>query len=263
MMKHFYPYLTPWAIILLFLFSACNKEVEEVDEDAMVDKTCYSDEYEITLEQVIPLLTYFVMPDDIEEYVEEVIQDGRYIPSDSYPEYTESLIKDIRNLANLLQKYKDGKSSYYPRNEVIDVLYFLLGNIMDIENHGGSMCINSYVIFPRLLQIAANLCPEAHELATDVSNDGRFGVIQLSNSYNSIMKFCAIIYQNSEGVFDIYFLPDTFNNIEKLVPLQSKSSKEQRFLLKSDSILVDDYIVSYCQECGSGKINIEKRRFER
>lgn len=123
--------------MLLFLFSACNKEVEEVDEDAMVDKTCYSDEYEITLEQVIPLLTYFVMPDDIEEYVEEVIQDGRYIPSDSYPEHTESLIKDIRNLANLLQKYKDGKSSYYPKNEVIDVLYFLLGNIMDIENHGG------------------------------------------------------------------------------------------------------------------------------
>lgn len=229
----------------------------------MVDKTCYSDEYEITLEQVIPLLTYFVMPDDIEEYVEEVIQDGRYVPSDSSPEYTESLIKDIRNLANLLQKYKDGKSSYYPKNELIDVLYILLGNIMDIENHGVSICINSYVIFPRLLQIATNLCPDAHELATDVSHDGKFGVIQLTNWYNSIMKFCAIIYQNSEGVFDIYFLPYTFNDIEKLVPLQSKSSKEQRFLLKSASILLEDYIVSYCQECGSGRINIEERRFER
>ena len=260
-MKHFYPYLTPWAIILLFLFSACNKEVEEVDEDSMVDKTCYSDEYEITLEQVIPLLTYFVMPDDIEEYVEEVIQDGRCIPSYRLPEETESLIKNIRNLANLLQQYKDGESSYYPKNELKEVLGALLGNIIDIEGHG-SMCIDSYVIFPRLLQIAANLCPDAHELATYVSHDGKFGVIQLTNWYNSHMKFYAIIYQNSEGVFDIYFLPDTFNNITKLVPLKSKSSKEQRFLLKAvyhPFTGGTEYIISYCQEYESDVINIEER----
>ena len=262
MMKHFYPYLTPWAIMLLLLCSACNKEVENVEEDAIVSESCYHEEFEITLEDLIPLLHYFVMPDDIEEYVEEVIQDGRCIPSYRLPEETESLIMNIRDLANLLQQYKDGESSYYPKNELKEVLGALLGNIIDIEGHG-SMCIDSYVIFPRLLQIAANLCPDAHELATYVSNDGKFGVIQLTNWYNPIMKFCAIIYQNSEGVFDIYFLPYTFNNIEKLVPLQSKSSKEQRFLLKSASILVDDYIVSYCQECGSGRINIEERRFER
>ena len=174
----------------------------------------YMSELSYTLDDIVRLMQRDIMPDDISEYIDGVIADGEYIPIVS-SEDSELIVPSIRSLAKELDDFKDKKRQHFPYENLHQVLNSLVWRVGYMESEGYEIDPRGIIIFPRLLDISACLCPDINLLANHTSVDKRIGVLNLSG-FNSAYDFAALIAKSDEGGCRIEFLPQNFSRINKV-----------------------------------------------
>lgn len=203
----------------------------------------YYEELHFSPNDIVHALTPMDIPDRIDYYVDALIADGKFIPGLfrwGTPEEAAEYLNEIRELANKLQLYKDGKNLYFPQKELKQFLEYLMHEMAYIDNHGGYVEPRDFIIFPRLLEIGTSLCPDIHQIADYCSNDGKLGVVTFE-VYNCTYNFAALVTRGDESL-EIRYLPDGFTNINKVRKIGSTESYT-RYLLSFEN---SDREIYYC-----------------
>ena len=192
----------------------------------------YYNEFIFSIDDIIHVLNP-IEPENIKSYINSIIIAGEFIISRHDKENT---IIAIRDLANQLQSYKDGKQGYFPDKELKKTLTNLLSDIAYVDNHGPGIVPRDFIIFPRLLEIAARLCPDISKMATHTSLDKNVGVITIDSQYNSNYDFTAIIVK-TEDAYRIQYLPRCSDKINKIRYLNTSEHSSQYLLSYEDTNL--------------------------
>ena len=174
-----------------------------------------------------------VEPENIKSYINAIIVDGEFVINRHDKENT---IIAIRDLASKLQSYKDGKQDYFPDKELKEISEGLLYEIAYVDNHGPGVAPRDFIIFPRLLEIAASLCPDINKMATHTSLDKNVGIITINSGYNSTYDFTAIIAK-AGNAYRIHYLPHFYDKINKIRFLNTSEHSSQYLLSYEDTNL--------------------------
>ena len=171
----------------------------------------YYNEFTFSIDDVLSAMGT-VEPNNIKAYIDDVIADGKFI-MERYD--VEGEVSEIRDVADKLQAYKDGKRGYFPNKELKQLLVGMMHEIAYVDNHRPGVCPRDFIIFPRLLEIGASLCPDITMLAAHTSNDKRVGVVEIPSNYNSLYTFTALITKAGKGC-KISYLPESLCRINKV-----------------------------------------------
>lgn len=201
---------------------------------------------ELSLDDIIKNLQPIKYPQNIRAYVDEVIADGKHLIC-SHLEDKDKQIKAIQNLADNLQGYKNGTKRYFPKEELDNVLDFLINSIGYVESHAGYLNADDVKIFPRLLELAANICPDINLMATHTSTDKNMGVINIYPQYIGGYDFTAIIAKNNRGGFNINYLPQYQTQITRIRLIDNTNNPKQYLLSQeyNDNLFSVIYIADY------------------
>lgn len=178
-----------------------------------------------------------VEPNNIKAYIDDVIADGKFIME---RHDVEGVVSEIRDVADKLQAYKDGKRSYFPNKELKKLLVGMMHEIAYVESHGSGVVPRDFLIFPRLLEIGARLCPDITLLATHTSNDKRAGVVEIPSNYNDLYIFTALITKAGKGC-KISYLPESLCEINKVRYVGSNEYDHFYVLTHEDQYLIPEY----------------------
>lgn len=208
-----------------------------VDGDADgEDKEFYFDgEFFLSFRDMLSLFNTYDEPENIRKYIDEIIADGKYLTF--YRDYDDSraaLVVRIRQVADMLQKYRDGKSKHYPVKEVFDVVGSMLFEVAYVDNHGGTINPREAIIIPRLLDIAASLAPDIYKIAEHCSADGKLGIMTVKSGYNNQYDFMALVTKGENG-YIIRHLPDCFAKLNKVRKVGDSEHSTQYVLSFEDA----------------------------
>ena len=194
-------------------------EAEDYDDSSTDDENeefYFYSEFCLSFRDILPKFNYYSEPNDIRKYVDEIIADGKYLSFYcDYDDGVKELVTEIRKVADMLQKYRDGKSKYYPVKEVFDVVGSMLFEVAYVDNHGGMIDPREAIIIPRLLDIAASLAPDIYKIAEHCSADGKLGIMTVKSGYNNQYDFMALVTKGENG-YIIRHLPDCFAKLNKV-----------------------------------------------
>lgn len=194
-------------------------EAEDYDDSSIDDENeefCFYNEFYLSFRDILPKFNSYNEPDDIRKYVDEIIADGKYLSFyRDYDDGVKELVTEIRMVADMLQKYRDGKSKYYPVKEVFEVVGSMLFEVAYIDNHGGIIDPREAIIIPRLLDIAASLAPDIYKIAEHCSADGELGIMTVKSGYNNQYDLMALVTKGENG-YIIRHLPDCFAKLNKV-----------------------------------------------
>ena len=192
----------------------------------------YYDEFCFSVDDILHAMNP-VEPENIKAYIDDIIVDGEFV-IDRYDK--ENSVAAIRDLADKLQSYKDGCQKYFPDKELNAVLSHLLHEIAYADNHADWLIPRDFIIFPRLLEIAASLCPDICRMATYTSPNKNVGIITIESGYNSQYDFTAVIAE-TEDAYSIHYLPQSFCRINKIRHVGSSDYRELYLLSYEDGCL--------------------------
>jgi len=192
----------------------------------------YYNEFNFSIDEIIHA-TNPIEPENIKSYIDDIIVDGEFVISRHNKANT---IIAIRDLASQLQSYKEGKQGYFPDKELKETLTNLLCDIAYVDNHAPGVTPRDFIIFPRLLEIAASLCPDINKMATHTSLDKNVGVTTIDSQYNSSYDFTAIIAK-AGNTYRIHYLPHFYDKINKIRCLNTSEYSSQYLLSYEDTNL--------------------------
>lgn len=195
----------------------------------------YDSELTFSVDDVIKAINP-VEPDNIKLYIDDIISDGKFIIERNDKE---NMITAIRDLANKLQSYKNGEKKYFPDKELKEILTNMLGEIAYVDNHRPDIAPRDFIIFPRLLEITASLCPDISKIATYTSTDKNLGVVTIGAQFYEY-DFTALITK-VENVCKIHYLPQSLRKINKIRHVRSTDCSEQYLLSNEDQSLCPEY----------------------
>ncbi len=179
----------------------------------------------------------------VNDYINWLIQDiDKYMLV--HCEDSEQTFRSIQNLANKLQRFKDGNLKYFPIVEFKDALGTILFKIAREEGHGNGNT-QACLVFLRLLEIGAYICPDINIMATHCSEDKKIGIVQLESGYNDYFIFRAIISSTDYGHYEICYLPkdcfgEKFNKFRRI----GQNDRNLYLLSNEDNTLNDLYLIT-------------------
>ena len=213
-------------------------EAEDYDDSSTDDENeefYFYSEFCLSFRDILPKFNYYSEPNDIRKYVDEIIADGKYLSFYcDYDDGVKELVTEIRKVADMLQKYRDGKSKYYPVKEVFDVVGSMLFEVAYVDNHGGMIDPREAIIIPRLLDIAASLAPDIYKIAEHCSADGKLGIMTVKSGYNNQYDFMALVTKGENG-YIIRHLPDCFAKLNKVRKVGDSEHSTQYVLSFEDA----------------------------
>ena len=233
--------------------SVGNQEILEADiTDTIVAESAETEE--MSLDEIINKLQPINYPNDIRAYVDEIIADGEHLIC-SHRDIKEEQKKAVQDVADKLQAYKNGTRRYFPKEELDNVLNFLMNSIGYVESHAVYLIAKDVEIFPRLLQLAANVCPDINMMAAHTSTDKNMGIISINPAYIGGYNFNAIIAKADKG-YKIQFLPNYTNPINRLRLIEGTDNPKQYLLSTEENALkFYPYIAEYAQ---NGNVTIRE-----
>ena len=164
----------------------------------------FDSEKEIIVKEKVPgSLTK--LPDNIVDYLERKNIAGWYTG-----EFNKSNITE-------LQKFKEGKRKYYPKQEVHNALHAMQRNIESDFHYNGvisSSDVETYQnLFYNFIDIAVMLCKDINHLSNTCSSDHMIGLLDFCPGYEGIF-FHSIIYNTGNGTFKAHTLDIADNEHE-------------------------------------------------
>jgi hypothetical protein len=234
------------------LDTVIEQEILEADiTDTIATETAFE---ELSLNDIIKRLKPFKCPNDIKAYVDEIIADGENLIY-SHPDMKDDDKKAVQDLADKLQAYKNGTQRYFPKKELDNVLSTLMNSIGYVATHAGYLVAEDVEIFPRLLQLAASVCPDINLMAAHTSNDKNMGIININSIYTGGYNFHAIISKADKG-YKVHFLPEYNNEINRLRLIEGTDSPKKYILSAEDNDLLHyPYVADYAQ---NGNVTIHE-----
>ena len=240
--------------------SVDNQQTLEADiTDTIVAESVVTEES--SLSDIIQKLQPIKYPNDIKAYVDEIIADGQHLIC-SLPDLKDEQKKAIHDLADKLQAYKNGTRRYFPKEELDNVLNFMMNSIGYVESHAGYLVAEDVEIFPRLLQLAANVCPDINMMAAHTSTDKNMGVISINPAHIGGYNFNAIIAKADKG-YKIQFLPNYNNAVNRLRLIEGTDNPKKYLLSTEDNGLLSEPIIAEYAQNGNVTIRQLESDFNR
>ncbi|MBR5899527.1 MAG: hypothetical protein IKZ14_08695 [Muribaculaceae bacterium] len=233
--------------------SVSNQQILEADiTDTIVTESVATEES--SLSDLIKNLKPIKYPNDIRAYVDVIIADGQHLIC-TYRDQKDEYKKAVQDVADKLQAYKNGTRRYFPKEELDKVLSMLMNSIGYVESHAGYLVTKDIEIFPRLLQLAANVCPDINMMAAHTSTDKNMGIISINPANTGGYNFNAVISKADNG-YKIQFLPDYNDAINRLRLIEGTDNPKKYLLSTEDNALLSyPCIAEYAQ---NGNVTIRE-----